>query len=140
MATAIDTNILVAFWTSEDRTNTALEQALDSASAEGGLVICGAVFAELLAAPQATEDFILEFCSDAGISIDWSTDEAIWKAAGQAYRHYAKNRRRNKAGQPRRILTDFIIGAHAAENGHSLLTLDKKIYRSAFPKLTFLDI
>ena len=35
----------------------------------------------------------------------------------------------------RRILADFVIGAHALANGCRLLTLDDRLYRSAFPTL-----
>ena len=103
-------------------------------------MICGAVFAELLASPGATENFVLHFCTEVGIAIDWMDDESIWRSAGRAYGEYAKKRRRSKTGQPRRILADFLIGAHAAENGYALLTLDKRIYRTAFPKLDLLGI
>lgn len=39
---------------------------------------------------------------------------------------------------PRRILADFLIGAHALTNGYALLTLDKSGFRSAFPALKLL--
>ena len=135
MITAIDTNILVALWEGEDESSGHVQKALDKASEKGSLSICGAVFAELLASPRVTEGFIETFCSDAGISIDWSSSESIWKRAGHAYTQYAKNRRREKTGEPRRILTDFLIGSHAFCNGHALLTLDTRIYRKAFPNL-----
>jgi predicted nucleic acid-binding protein len=35
----------------------------------------------------------------------------------------------------RRILTDFLIGAHAFVNGYKLLTLDARVYEAAFPRL-----
>ena len=35
----------------------------------------------------------------------------------------------------RRILADFIIGAHALANGFRLLSLDQGLYRVAFPTL-----
>jgi predicted nucleic acid-binding protein len=33
------------------------------------------------------------------------------------------------------LLADFLIGAHALENGYKLLTLDGGLYRRAFPGL-----
>ncbi len=140
MVTAIDTNVLVALWEGDDESSKDLQRNLDDASNKGSLSICGAVFAELLASPRLTESFVEEFCSDAGISIDWLSSEAIWRSAGVAHRQYAKNRRRQKSGPPRRILIDFVIGAHALENGYSLLTLDSRIYRNAFPALNLLRI
>ena len=140
MAIAIDTNILVTLLDGEVEWEAAAQRSLEKAADSGGLVICGAVFAELLAHPRKTEAFLMEFCSETGISIDWSMDEAIWRSAGRAYVRYAKNRRRQRAGSPRRILTDFIIGAHAVENRHPLLTADSRVYRSAFPKLKLFSI
>jgi predicted nucleic acid-binding protein len=35
----------------------------------------------------------------------------------------------------RRILPDFLIGAHAVVRGYRLLPLDERLYRSAFPAL-----
>lgn len=140
MITAIDTNVLVALWAGDDQFSQALQKTLDDALQKGGLTISGTVFAELLASARVTENFVSEFCSDAGISIDWSTNENIWKTAGLAYRRYAKTRRRQGAGEARRILTDFIIGAHALVQDHALLTLDKGIYKNAFPELTLIKI
>jgi predicted nucleic acid-binding protein len=36
---------------------------------------------------------------------------------------------------PRRILADFLIGAHAQKRGYRLLTLDEGFYPTAFPRL-----
>lgn len=135
MISAIDTNVLVALWDRDDTLNLAAQTALDIAFAQGKLVISGAVFAELLAFPRRTENFLNQFLNDTGIAVDWSMDESIWRSAGNAFQRYANRRRKQNAGQPRRILADFLIGAHALEKGYSLLTLDEGIYRAAFPKL-----
>jgi predicted nucleic acid-binding protein len=39
---------------------------------------------------------------------------------------------------PRRILTDFLIGAHALVRGFTLLTFDQRLYAAAFPELNIL--
>ena len=135
MTSAVDTNVLVALWDPDDTLNSAAQAALDAAFARGTLVISGAVFAELLAFPSRTERFLNQFLNDTGIIVDWSTDETIWRAAGKSFQKYANRRRKQRSGEPRRILADFLIGAHAFEKGYSLLTLDDGIYRAAFPKL-----
>jgi len=48
---------------------------------------------------------------------------------------YAERRRKQRDSGTRRILADFLIGAHADARGFRLLTLDERIYRTAFPKL-----
>ncbi len=135
MKSAVDTNIIVALWDANERGHLAALDMLDKAAARGGVVICGAVFGELLACPSRTEEFVNGFLDDAEISVDWSSSETIWRNAGAAFQKYAARRRRQKSDDPRRILTDFYIGAHALCNDYRLLTLDDKIYRKAFPKL-----
>jgi len=135
MTTAIDTNVIVALWDPDDSLNSAASSALDSAVAHGATIISGPVFAELLALPRRREDFVDEFLRDTGIAVDWDVDEAVWRAAGLAFQAYAKRRRTQERTGPRRILADFVIGAHALERGHKLLTLDEGLYRAAFPRL-----
>jgi predicted nucleic acid-binding protein len=137
--TAVDTNIIVALWDSDPATSGAARSALDSALARGSLVICAAVFAELMAAPGRTESFLDSFFRATGIRIDWAPTENTWRAAGRAFRAYAA-RRRKQAGNPRRILADFLIGAHALSGGYQLLTLDDHFYRAAFPALTLVQL
>lgn len=49
-------------------------------------------------------------------------------AAGAAFRRY-----RTAGGARERVLPDFLIGAHAAVRGYSILTRDAKGYRAYFP-------
>jgi hypothetical protein len=135
MITAVDTNVIVGLWDAKDSLHLPALKALESAFAHGGVVICGAVFGELLACPGRTVRFIDDFLTDTEITVDWASNEDVWRAAGVAFKKYAASRRRQKAVGPRRILTDFYIGAHAASNRFRLLTLDDRIYKSAFPHL-----
>jgi predicted nucleic acid-binding protein len=61
--------------------------------------------------------------------------ERIYREAGNAYQKYAERRRKQGTNGPRRILADFLIGAHALVSGYRLLTLDGRMYRASFPKL-----
>jgi predicted nucleic acid-binding protein len=135
MTTAIDTNILVALWNEDDSLNTLARSALDAALGRGSLVIAAPVFAELLAAPSRDEAFLDSFCRETGISVDWNLDEVIWRTAGRAFQLYVARRRKQRRSGQRRILADFLIGAHAIENGFRLLTMDHRLYRAAFPRL-----
>ncbi|MGH2346374.1 MAG: DNA-binding protein, partial [Chloroflexota bacterium] len=63
-------------------------------------------------------------------------EKAIWQAAGLAYRTYARRRHAEGAPVPRRrILADFVIGAHAMGRQATLLTWDEDIYHTYFPGL-----
>jgi hypothetical protein len=70
-------------------------QLLGRAQAEGGLVIAAAVYAELLAHPGATEQFVDEFLISTRISIDFDLGEAVWRDAAGRFGVYARRRRRS---------------------------------------------
>ena len=138
MTTAIDTNALVALWDVDPELNAAAQKALDSAQQRGALAVSGAVYAELLALPGRTEKMLDEFFHATAIRVDWEAGEQIWRVAGRAFQSYVERRKRSKEELPRRILADFFIGAHAALHRYSLMTLDQRLYRAAFPKLRIL--
>jgi hypothetical protein len=133
--TAIDTNVFVALWDRDATLSVAAQNALDGASAEGPLRIAAPVYCELMAAPGRTREFIDEFLRETCVAVDWILDESIWLSAGEAFRPYAARRRKQREPGPRRILADFLIGAHAQHRAHRLLTLDASLYQPAFPSL-----
>ena len=135
MTTAIDTNVIVALWDAEDTLHRVARAALDKAFNEGTLVISGPVYAELMAAPGRTEAFVEKFCEETGIEVEWELGERVWRVAGAAFHNYAARRRKQEGAGARRILADFVIGAHALVNGYKLLTLETGIYQASFPKL-----
>jgi predicted nucleic acid-binding protein len=140
MTTAIDTNVIIALWDPDPAVSTSAQEALDASLAQGSLVLSPAVFAELMAAPGRSEAFLNDFCVDTGLTVEFDLDEEIWRAAGRAFRAYAARRRKQRDPGPRRILADFLIGAHAAHRGYRLLTLDDHLYHAAFPNLTVVAV
>ncbi len=117
MTTAIDTNIIIALWDRDASLSSAAQIGLEAAFNRGGLVIAAPVFAELLAAPGRTEAFVDAFLEDTAIAVDWDLDEMLWRAAGRAFQRYAERRRKQRDSGTRRILADFMIGAHAETRG-----------------------
>jgi len=136
MTTAIDTNVVIALWDKDPTLSSAAQTALEAAFNRGSLVVAAPVFAELIAAPGRTEAFVGSFFEETGIAVDWDLDEPVWRSAGRAFQSYAERRRRQRDAGARRILTDFLIGAHAQNRGYRLLTLDERLYKAAFPSLT----
>jgi predicted nucleic acid-binding protein len=134
MRTAIDTNILSALWSGEPLAST-VSEVLDQAATDGGLVICAAVYAELLAHPKAKLDFVDDFLSTTGISIDFEMGESVWREASVRFAKYAIRRRASRGGRAKRLLADFIVGAHALLRADRLLTLDRSRYSGDFPDL-----
>ena len=140
MITSIDTNVIIALWDRDLAISSAAQSALDNALERGGLVVGAPVFAELMAAPGRGETFLTSFFRDTGIAIEWNLQEAVWRAAGRSFQKYAARRRGKREPGPRRILADFLIGAHASERGYRLLTLDDRLYRAAFPDLALVRV
>jgi predicted nucleic acid-binding protein len=135
MTTAIDTNVIIALWHDDPAASDAALKALESAFHRGRLVIAAPVFAELIAAPGRTEEFVGSFLQENGIAVDWELNEPIWRSAGRAFQAYAERRRKQRDHGTRRLLADFLIGAHAHLRGFRLLSLDERLYRMAFPAL-----
>jgi predicted nucleic acid-binding protein len=136
MTTSIDSNVIVALWWEQDPLNRVAAKMLVQAQKQGRLVIPAPTYAELMGDPKRSETELDEFLAETGILVDWVLDEDIWREAGRAYRGYIHRRRSSTGTFPRRILTDFLIGAHALVRGYSLLTLDQRLYAAAFPTLT----
>ena len=136
MTTSIDTNVAIALWDKDPGFSLAAQTTLEAAFRRGSLIIAAPVFCELIAAPGRTESFVDTFLLETGIAIDWDLDEPIWRSAGRAFQSYAVRRRKQRDAGARRILADFLIGAHALYHGYRLLTLDERLYRTAFPALT----
>lgn len=134
MTIALDTNVLSALWNDNDGLNRVAAKALEDKKEEQ-MAICGVVYAELIGAPGRTETFVDRFCEEAGIAVEWELKERVWRRAGVAFQEYAARRKKQIGAAPRRLLADFLIGAHALENGYKLLTLDEGLYKAAFPRL-----
>ena len=139
MTSAVDTNVLVALLAGTEAETEAAGRALSEAAASGAVLICGAVYAELLATPGLGAPELDAFLVETDPEVAWSLDKAVWQAAGQAagqaYAGYAGRRGQKGDPGPRRILADFLIGAHAAASADRLLTLDPQLYRSNFRAL-----
>jgi predicted nucleic acid-binding protein len=140
VTTAIDTNILIALWNEDDALNREAERVLHKASLRGDLVIAGPVYVELRMLPDRSEASIDRFLRKTGIDVDWRIDEPIWREAAKASHEYGRRRSTEKnSSLPRRIAGDFVIGAHALVRGHTLLTMDRRTFRIAFPRLVLAD-
>jgi predicted nucleic acid-binding protein len=134
--TAVDSNVFSALWSGEP-TASQMQHLLRQSHQAGAVVICGAVYAELLAHPKATQAFVDEFLNDTSVVVDFALEEAVWRKAGQAYAAYAK-RRRKDGSQTKRLLVDFVVGAHASLQADRLLTLDTSRYSQDFAELILL--
>lgn len=140
--TAVDTNVFVALFAGDEKARPWAQRNLEDAAARAALAVSPAVYAELVAggcSPAQVETFL----SDKGIEVDWNLGQDVWRMADSRYGSYARDRRSRKrrAGDPgpRRILADFLVGAHALLlGGRILLTTDTRIFSNYFPELRLL--
>lgn len=133
--TAVDTNVFVSLFAGDEDASPWAQQALEEAAARAALTVSPAVYAELVAGRQP--EMVETFFSEKGIEVSWEIGKDVWRAAGTRYGAYARDRRQQEADPgPRRILADFLVGAHALHlGGKTLLTTDTRIFASYFPEV-----
>ena len=139
MRTAIDTNVLSAIWSGEPSAP-ALVTQLGAAKLDGALIVSPVVFAELHAYPGATQRFLTSFFESTGVGIDYRLEEKVWTEAGKRFALSAVRRRKSSGTSQKRLLADFIIGAHALVQADRFMTLDPKRYTQDFPELQLLPV
>ncbi len=132
MITAIDSNILLDILRPNEQFYEGATRALEQAWASGSLVVCDLVYAEISVhfVSQMECDAFLDEC---GIGVEALGREGSFRA-GRAWRAY-----RRRGGKRDRILTDFLVGAHAEVQASQLITRDRGFYREMFPSLKVVD-
>jgi predicted nucleic acid-binding protein len=128
MIIAVDTNIFLDVLRPNPAFVTSSLELLQRSAAEGSLVICSVVWAELAASFRRRED-LDAFLDAVPVRLERFTSGALYHAA-QAWVAY-----RRAGGRRERILPDFLIGAHASAQCARLLSRDRGFYRSYFPDL-----
>ena len=89
----------------------------------------------MLAHPKASVAFVDDFLNETGIAIDFDLGEPVWREASVRFAKYAARRRASRGGSVKRLVADFIVGAHALLRADRLLTLDTSRYAKDFPEL-----
>lgn len=110
----------------------ASREAVRGCRAEGGLVACDIVWAEVAGGFSAGSD-AERAMSRLGVGFACLDAEAAL-LAGHSWRAY-----RRSGGTRERVVADFLIGAHALARAERLLTRDRGFYRRYFKELRVLD-
>lgn len=128
MITAVDTNVLLDVMLPDPAYVKNSTELLRAAYNEGALIISHMVYAELV--PQfGSKQALLDVLSRLGIEISPIDDEIAF-IAGSKWKEY-----REAGGSRRRILTDFVIGAHGLLQADRFVTRDRGFYKTYFPEL-----
>ena len=132
MIKAVDSNVLLDVFLADARHGAASRDALRRCRAEGSILACEVVWAEVAAAfgnATAAQDAL------DGLEVEFDPlDRATAAEAGLAWRRY-----RSGGGTRRRVLPDFLIGTHAMARSERLLTRDRGFYRTSFATLRILE-
>ncbi|KQY34094.1 type II toxin-antitoxin system VapC family toxin [Rhizobium sp. Root483D2] len=128
MATIVDTNVLVDIAVRDPNWHIWSKTQVFAAAKRGSVVINPVIYSEFSVRYERMEDvdYLLPEADYIRENLPWSAAFA----AGVAFRRY-----RSAGGGRERVLPDFLIGAHAAIRGHSILTRDPKGYRAYFPSV-----
>lgn len=129
--TLVDTSVLLDLVTDDPNWAAWSIAQLEAASLAGPLLINDVVYSELSIRYPRIEA-LDAFVADAGLLLVTTPRSALF-LAGKALERY-----RRAGGMRAGVLPDFLIGAHAAVEGLSLLTRDVGRYRTHFPSLTMI--
>ncbi len=131
MKTALDSSVILDVLTNDFRWADASEAALKLAFASGQLIVCECVLAEIT--PVLVPGDMELFFSDWNILFVPSSRESAL-LAGEMFTRYLK-----RGGQAKRVLPDFLIGAHALHSAGRLLARDRGYYRDYFSGLKVIE-
>lgn len=130
---AIDTSVLVDLLGADARAEAA-ENALRQALAQGPVVACEVVVAEVVAG-LGHGAVVVEALDEAGIAFS-PLEQRSAVRAGEMQRRYKERVRAGTEPQALpRAVPDFLIGAHALLQCHGLITRDAGFYRDYFKGL-----
>lgn len=133
MITAVDTCVLLDVLTADAAFGGSSMAALERAVSAGSLIVSEIVYAEVAAAFEGDRGRLDAFLADAGAELRESGPDAL-ALAGAKWKDYLR-----RGGSRRRLLADFLVGAHAQKLADCLLTRDSDFYGERFRDVVVVD-
>ncbi len=128
MITAVDTNVLLDVFIPDDEHGPQSKEWLTAAYNSGAIIVCDIVYAELV--PSFDDRTALDRAlQDINAALSPIDTEVAYEAGLRWLRY------RRRGGPRQRIISDFLIGAHAVAVADSFLTRDRGFYTTYFPEL-----
>ncbi|MYA33658.1 MAG: type II toxin-antitoxin system VapC family toxin [Gemmatimonadales bacterium] len=128
MITAVDTSVLLDLFLRDERHGRSSRAWLVEAYDAGAIIVSHVVYAEL--APAFPNREALDRALRAVNVVVSPIDADMAHEAGRRWGRY-----RQSGGARDRIITDFLIGAHAVAAADRFLTRDRGFFASYFPEL-----
>lgn len=149
MIAAVDTNILLDILVADKKHFADSKNLIDTCIGQGQLIISEVVYAEL-ASQFASESELKVFLSSTSIKLIYSNEKAL-ALAGERWKGYSKRRKKelqcSECGKfvtahcencnsiissRQRMVSDFMIGAHALSHAELLLSRDRGFYKTYY--------
>ena len=128
MITAVDTSVLLDIFLQDERRGVTSRNWLVEAYDAGAIIVSTVVYAEL--APAFPDREALDRALREVNVVVSPIDSDMAHDAARRWARY-----REAGGSRDRIITDFLIGAHAAAASDRFLTRDRGFFLSYFPEL-----
>jgi predicted nucleic acid-binding protein len=131
MITAVETNILLDVFLPDPHFLKSSLEKLKQYERTGSLIICEMVYAEL-ATVFPNQALLNKSLKQANIEFKPSNLTILWNASTLWKQWFQKSQSKR---DPKKILPDFFIGAHAVYYADQLLTRNRGFYRDCFHHL-----
>ena len=130
---AIDSSALLDVLTDDPVFGEVSSAKLQSALERDDVVICDVVLAEIATKIEPVED-LLDALAELRVNFSGTSEQAALRAGIMQRRFRERGGKRNE-----RVVSDFIVGAHALLQCNALITRDQGFFRDYFKGLKIIN-